>query len=425
MSIFNLATQPNPPLGVCFHWLGGLASASFYLGFRPVKRWSWETMWLFGGIFSWLIAPFFFANLLVPGADGLYLLNISFHHWPFFSFNWHAGAMDAIKEVFAKDSSVIYWAYFWGVMWGFGGLTYGLTMRYLGLGLGMAVVLSLCAVFGTIMPPIVNLFIAHPASQKTIVEIAKAAPGQLILLGSLVAVVGIILSGMAGMNKEKELPAELKQKAVKEFNFGKGLLVATFSGVMSACFNYGLTAGQPIKDAALAHLNAAHQSDLWANLPVLIVVLWGGLTTNFLWCLYLNIVNKSGGEYLSFSRKEKVADGAVKTVSVPLIFNMICSAIAGTMWYFQFFFYSMGERRMGAYSFASWTLHMSSIIIFGAIWGLLFHEWKGTSHHTRSLVFVGILVLVLADIVIGYGYFFNTLPEYAKPVVAAVQAIRR
>lgn len=376
---------PNPLLGVLYHWLGGLASASFYIPYRRVKHWSWETYWLVGGFFSWLIAPMILANLLVP---------------------------DALGAITSAPRGSIYWAYFWGAMWGLGGLTFGLTMRYLGIALGMAIALGYCAAFGTLMPPIFK---------GEFMSIMSMPPGQWILFGVFVCLLGIGISGAAGMSKEREMPEEEKKAVIKEFNFPKGILVATFSGVMSASFSYGLAAGKPIAVIALEHLMEAGRADLWQNLPVLIVVLWGGFTTNFIWCLYLNYKNRTGREYFTPTAEAPAEGGAPASggkIRVPMLANYIFCAIAGTTWYLQFFFYSMGETKMGEYKFSSWTVHMASIIIFSTLWGVALREWKGSSKRTHVLVAIGLAVLILSTLVVGYGNYLNTLPEYASAQAA-------
>lgn len=376
---------PNPLLGVLYHWLGGLASASFYIPYRRVKHWSWETYWLVGGFFSWLIAPMILANLLVP---------------------------DALGAITSAPRGSIYWAYFWGAMWGLGGLTFGLTMRYLGIALGMAIALGYCAAFGTLMPPIFK---------GEFMSIMSMPPGQWILFGVFVCLLGIGISGAAGMSKEREMPEEEKKAVIKEFNFPKGILVATFSGVMSASFSYGLAAGKPIAGIALEHLMEAGRADLWQNLPVLIVVLWGGFTTNFIWCLYLNYKNRTGREYFTPTAEAPAEGGAPAAggkIRVPMLANYIFCAIAGTTWYLQFFFYSMGETKMGEYKFSSWTVHMASIIIFSTLWGVALREWKGSSKRTHVLVAIGLAVLILSTLVVGYGNYLNTLPEYASAQAA-------
>ncbi len=352
---------PNPLLGVIFHWLGGLASGSFYVAYGGVKRWSWETYWLIGGFFSWIIAPV---------TLGMFLTS------------------DLPAVLRQAPGSTLFWCYFWGMMWGLGGLTFGLTMRYLGMSLGMAVALGYCAAFGTLMPPIFDgVFVAN---------VLGTASGRVILAGVAVCLSGIAFAGMAGVSKEREMPAKQKREVIKEFNLRKGILVATFSGVMSACFSYGLRAGDPIKAITLSH----GTSGLWQGLPVLVPVLLGGFTTNFIWCVALNIRNRSGHEYLSARRTH-----------APMLPNYLLCALAGATWYFQFFFYTMGETQMGAYKFSSWTLHMASIIIFSSLWGIALHEWRGAGLRTRSWLAVSLAVLVLSTMIVGYGNYLGTLPR--------------
>lgn len=352
----------NPFVGVVFHWLGGLAAGSFYIPYRGVKQWSWETYWLVGGVFSWIVAPVVFARLLVP---------------------------DLGEILRAAPASSVGWAYFWGVMGGIGGLTFGLAMRYLGIALGYAIALGFCAAFGTLMPPIFN---------GEMGAIVAGAGGRWVLFGVAVCLGGIGLSGLAGVAKERELSPEQKRATVADFNFLKGLLVATFAGVMSACFAYGLQAGKPVAAIARQKLLAQGGSDLWQNLPVLIVVLLGGFTTNFLWCAFLNVRNRSGGQYLNAGRRAEAA---------PLWSNYLFCALAGVTWYLQFFFYSMGTARMGRYDFSSWTLHMASIIIFSTLWGVALREWKGTSRRTYVLIGLGVAVLIASTILVGYGNYLK------------------
>src|SRR5713226_6806750 len=248
----------DPLVGVLLHAVGGLASASFYIPFRGVKNWAWETYWLVGGFFSWIIAPWALAFLLVP---------------------------DLLTVLGETPPKSLFWSYFFGAMWGLGGLTFGLTMRYLGIALGMAMALGYCAAFGTLMPP---LF------QGKLVDILTKTSGLMTLVGVAVCLVGIAISGLAGMSKERELSAEQKQDAIKEFNFVRGFLVATFAGVMSASMSYGFVAGKPIANLAVAHGTA----ELWRNIPVFVVVLAGGFTTNFIWCVLLNLRNRTASDYL-------------------------------------------------------------------------------------------------------------------------------
>ncbi len=351
----------NPALGVLFHWLGGFASASFYVPYKRIKLWSWEIFWLAGGIFSWAIAPWLFASLRTN---------------------------DLLDVLSATPSNTLFWCWFWGVMWGFGGLTFGLTMRYLGLSLGMAVALGLTTIIGTMGPPIFR---------GTLGEIASRLSGQLTLLGILVTLVGIVVVARAGAAKDRELAGQASE-GVSEFNLRKGMLIAVFSGVMSGCFAWGLDAGQPIRDLTLA----AGTDPLSQGLPVLCVVLAGGLTTNLLWCGWLIWRNRSFGQFLGAAPAD--AGGA----RPPLLANYLLAALGGTLWYFQFFFYTMGESQMGRYGFSSWTLHMASIILFSSLWGFTLGEWKGASSRTRTMVWLGIGLLVGSTVIIGAGNMLDS-----------------
>lgn len=358
---------PNPVLGVFFHWLGGLASGSFYVPYRGVKFWSWETYWLAGGFFSWIIAPWVLAGLMTR---------------------------DLAAVLAEAPPSSMMWCYIFGAMWGLGGLTFGLTMRYLGMSLGMAVALGYCAAFGTLMPPIFNgTFMS---------QVVGTESGRVILFGVAVCLTGIAIAGLAGISKEREMPEEKKKEAIKEFNLRKGILVATFSGIMSASMSYGLAAGDPIKAITLAH----GTETLWQGLPVLVIVLFGGFTTNFVWCVILNVRNKTGHEYIT----PRLATAERGTASVPMLGNYLFCALAGTTWYMQFFFYSMGETQMGAYKFSSWTLHMASIIIFSTLWGIALKEWSGASAKTKRLVTLALIVLIGSTVIVGYGNYLGTTP---------------
>jgi L-rhamnose-H+ transport protein len=375
---------PNPLLGVFFHWLGGFASGSFYVAYRGVKRWAWETYWLAGGIFSWVVAPWIMALALTNDLPGV------------------------LREA---PGSSLFWSYAFGLLWGFGGLTFGLTMRYLGMSLGMAVALGYTAAFGTLIPPIFHgVFVP---------QVLQTQSGRMILAGVAVCLIGIVFAGMAGVSKENELPEEKKRDAIKEFNLKRGLLVATFSGIMSACFAFGLDAGNPIKQIAMSHGTAP----LWQGLPVLVVVLSGGFTTNFVWCLILHFRNHTGYQYFDSrirdagpasaaetsgevrGRAAAVAVAVEPAVRAPMLSNYLFCALAGTTWYLQFFFYSMGETQMGRFKFSSWTLHMASIIIFSTLWGIGLKEWAGTSRRTRLRVGLSLLLLVGSTVVVGYGNY--------------------
>ncbi len=356
--------QPDPLLGLLFHWIGGLASASFYVPYRGVRRWSWEIFWLVGGLFSWLVAPWLFASLRSADLTGV---------------------------LASTPRDTLFWCWLWGALWGFGGLTFGLTMRYLGMSLGMAVALGLTTVIGTMGPPIFRGELA---------ALAATDSGKMTLAGIAVTILGILIVAQAGRAKERELDEVQRRASIAEFDLRKGLLIAIFSGVMSSCFAFGLAAGEPIRQLTLA----AGTDPLSQGLPVLCIVLLGGLTTNALWCGWLIRRNRSAGELLGRPGPAPDADGG----NPPLLRNYLLCVLGGTVWYFQFFFYTMGESQMGRYGFSSWTLHMASIIIFSTLWGFALKEWAAASRAVRHTVWLGIATLVASTLIIGYGNYLTS-----------------
>ncbi len=344
--------QVNPFAGVCLHALGGLAAASFYIPFKQVRGWKWESYWLVGGVFSWIVAPWLAAAITSPNL-------------------W--------TTLTGSPLSALLWSYLFGILWGIGGLTFGLSMRFLGMSLGYALALGCCAVFGTIIPPIF---------QQQFLELFEVLSGQVTMLGIFVCVLGIALCGWAGIRKEREVSDAEKQLTIAEFDLVKGIWVALFAGIMSACMAFGIAAGKPIAQQAMAN----GTPNLWQNTPVFIVILSGGFTTNLIWCVILNIKNRSSSDYFT---------------APPgwLLLNYIFAASAGVIWYFQFLFYGMGTTQMGKYDFSSWTLHMAFIIIFSNLWGWFFHEWKSVYPPTKRFVWSGITTLILSTIIVGLGNY--------------------
>jgi L-rhamnose-H+ transport protein len=380
---------PNPFLGVIYHWIGGFASATNFIPFRGIRRWSWEIYWLIQGFAAWIIAPLVLAFIFVPHVVSI------------------------LREA---PASSIHYAFLWGVLWGVGGITFGLAIRYLGLALGYAIALGLCTAFGTLIPPIYD---------GSIHIIFHETSGQVILLGVAICLIAVAINGAAGLSKEREVTPEEKAEAGEtDYNFGKGLAVAIFAGIMSSFFAFGLKAGAPIGAIAKRELLANHRLDLWQNLPILIIVLWGGFLTNFIWSAILILKNKSirqfAGEPGSNPMRATHASGRTLTDFDPLdasthdrisprtlTSNYILASLAGVIWYFQFFFYSMGQTKMGKYDFSSWTLHMASIILFATLWGLALKEWRGTSRRTKTLVATGLFLLISSTIVVGYGNYLK------------------
>jgi len=351
-------------IGIIFHFIGGFASGSFYVPYKKVKGWAWENYWLIGGLFSWLIIPPIAAWITVPN----------------------------FTQIIADtDASTFGWTYFWGILWGIGGLMYGLGMRYLGMSLGNSVLLGFTSAFGALVPSIYYNF--HPAEGKTTFsDLLNTSWGRIILMGIILCLIGIFICGRAGVLKERELPEEKKKESIKEFNLVKGLIVCIISGILSACFNYGIEAGSSMAETANHLWKAAHPGEtinfLYRNNVTYVVLLWGGLTTNFVWCMFLNTHNKTFNDYTS---KQS-----------PLLRNYLLCALAGTMWFLQFFFYGMGESKLGNGA-SSWILHMAFIILVANMWGFVLKEWKGVSAKTLTTIIVGVIIIIASVALVGYG----------------------
>jgi L-rhamnose-H+ transport protein len=341
----------NPFTGILLIALGSIGAASFYVPFKKVKSWAWESYWLSQGVAAWLIAPILFAFIFVPRGE---LFSI-------------------IHEAPSRAKLM---AMFFGALWGFGGLTFGLSIRFLGVALGQSIALGLCAAFGTLIPPVIagdNLF--------------SSTAGILTIIGVSITVVGIAVIGYAGSLKGKEMTEEEKRAAVKEFALKKGIFIAVFAGVMSACFNFGFESGKPIETVALAH----GTNPLFQKNHTLIFILLGGFITNLVYCGFLNIKNKTYRDYFSVS-------GSV------LINNLFFTFLAGFLWFLQFHFFGMGSSKLPqGMAVFGWSILMALNIAISNIWGIFLNEWKGAKRKTMIVLFIGITLLILSTFAVKLG----------------------
>jgi L-rhamnose-H+ transport protein len=347
----------NPALGVVLFMLGGLAGAVFYLFFKKVKNWAWESYWMVYAIFGLVLAPWILTIITSP---------------------------NVISVLQGVPGATILYCIACGAMWGIGGLTWGLMIRYLGVGLGLAIGCGLCSAAGTLIPPILG---------GDLGKLFGTPSANISLTGVLVSLLGIVLVGMAGMSKEGELPEEEKKKAVAEYNFKKGILVAIFSGVMSSAMNFGLQGGKNIEQ--LTSTTSPVTAATWRGMPVLVVVLFGGFLVNFGWCLYLNLKNRTSNDYL---KKD-----------TPLSGNILFAGLAGIVWCSQFIFLKTAEPAMGDMAYIGWAILMASAILFSTLLGIFLGEWKGTSTKTRGLLSCGLLLLIASAILAAYSGYLGKL----------------
>ena len=342
----------NTIIGLLIIAIGSFGQSSSYVPIKKVKNWAWECFWLTQGVFAWLIFPLLGVLLGIP--EGTSLLDL-----------WASGG--AFKAII------------FGMLWGVGGLTFGLSMRYLGIALGQSIALGTCAAFGTLFPA---LF-----AGKELLH----GEGLMLLIGVCITIAGIAVIGYAGSLRSKNMTEEERKAAIKDFALTKGLLVALLAGVMSACFALGLDAGVPIKEAALAE----GVKGIYAGLPVIFLVTFGGFITNAFYCIQQNIKNKTGKDYLSVNRST-------------LISNVLFCALAGGLWYSQFFGLEMGKSFLTDSPVLlafSWSILMSLNVLFSNVWGIILKEWKGAGRKTITILVGGLIVLISSIVVVATTQF--------------------
>jgi len=346
---------PNPILGTGLHAVGGVSAASCYMPFEKVKSWSWELFWIVQALFAWLIMPLLIGYFTVPD----------------------------LFEVLTSAPSGVFWsALVLGATYGFGGLSFGYAIRNIGYSLTYTISIGISAVLGTIIPLVIK---------GQLIEQFTKTGGGIVLLGMLVSITGVALCGRAGFMKEQSLQ---KSENAKKFNMKKGLLLTLIAGSLSAIWGVSLEVGQPISDIAAEH-GAGH----FEGNAKLIVSSLGCLLTNLIWFGVITI--KNGSIKQLFSAKET---GTKRYVN-----NFTLSALAGSLWYLQFFFYGLGHVRMGSFQFASWVLHMSMLIFFSYIIGVLMKEWKGVNQKTYVTLIVALMVLVISFIIMTYGSYVGEI----------------
>jgi L-rhamnose-H+ transport protein len=345
--------QMNPILGILMMAAGSICAASFYVPIRKVKSWAWESYWVVQGIVTWVLAPWIFALLTVQ----------------------NLGSFMSAIPINIKVTTIIF-----GVLYGVGGLTFGLAMRYLGVALGQSIALGLCAAFGTLIPPLFSG-----------TEMLSSTSGILMLIGVSVTIAGVVVVGYAGSLKSRNMSEEEKKTAVKEFALKKGILISILSGIMSACINFGLNGIPGMIDAGNVIQKLASEAgvkEIFKTNPALLYVSIGCFFTNFIYCMFMNAKNKTFSDYFSVP------------VNV-LLNNVAFSSLGGTLAFLQFFFFVMGQSFLPVKMFAfGWSILMALNIAFSNIWGILLKEWKGAGKKTMVVLAAGIIILILSTFIV-------------------------
>ncbi|MBO7167462.1 MAG: rhamnose/proton symporter RhaT [Bacteroidaceae bacterium] len=336
-------------IGLIIIAIGAMCQSSSYVPINRIKEWSWESYWVVQGVFAWLLLPLLGAMLAVPAGESL-------------------------LGLFASVPSFNLWmTVFFGVLWGIGGLTFGLSMRYLGVALGQSIALGTCAALGTIMGPVLmNVFFPELGALESLTFA--------VVLGVVVTLVGIAVIGVAGSMKASTLSEEEKKIAVRDFNFPKGLAIALLAGFMSGCFNVGLEFGKDINFGSLT-------DPMFRTLPATLLVTIGGFFTNAVYCFWQNQRNGTWSDY----GKAEVWKN-----------NLFFCLLAGALWYSQFFGLSLGRSFFeagGALDTLSFCILMALNVVFSNVWGVILGEWKGCSKATIAVLVVGIVVLIASSFV--------------------------
>ena len=336
-------------IGLLIIAVGAFCQSSSYVPINKVKSWSWESFWIVQGVFAWLVFPLLGALLAVPAGHSL-------------------------CELFAQADSFSLWmTVFFGILWGVGGLTFGLSMRYLGVALGQSIALGTCAALGTVMGPVLlNIFFPEMQALQSLTFA--------VIVGVAVTLLGIAVIGIAGSMKASSLSEEEKKAAVKDFNFPKGLAIALLAGFMSGCFNVGLTFGRDINFGELTE-------PMYRTLPATLLVTIGGFLTNAVYCFYQNQRNKTWSDY----GKTSVWGN-----------NLLFCALAGALWYSQFFGLSLGRSFFeagGTMDTLAFCILMALNVTFSNLWGIILKEWKGCSAKTIRVLVIGILLLIFSTFV--------------------------
>jgi L-rhamnose-H+ transport protein len=334
--------------GIGWHMVGAASGASFYAPLGKVKRWSWETTWAIAGLFSWILLPIGVSALVLP------------HFLEFYT---------------SLDSAVVWRTVLFGCMWGVGNINYGLTMRYLGMSLGIGIAIGVTLVLGTLFPPMLH---------GQLLSLFETQSGLLNLGGMLLALIGVGVVSYAGRKKELQLG-----DTAQNFELGKGILLALACGVFSSGMSFAIESAKPIEVAA----HSAGVSSGFVAIPGYVLIMGGGAIVNFTYCLALLALKRGSGVKADISQPRLV-----------LARNGMLAAIGGTMWYLQYYFYSWGASNIAPqFSYVNWMLHMSGYVLFGGLVGVALGEWNRVKSRTVRILWVGIIIIIVAANCVGLG----------------------
>jgi L-rhamnose-H+ transport protein len=341
--------EKNIFFGLVLIAMGAFSSGSFAIPFGKIKGWEWESYWLIYSIGAYIIFPSIACMIFVPEFVIIYK---------------------------AIPSGILFRVFLLGIVYGIGNLSFGLSLRYLGISLGYALSLGLMLAIGTLIPPLID--------GRLSIMIARSG-GNLLIIGVLVACCGIALSGWAGFLKDRRISDSEKQRNISEFNFLKGLFAAILVGITGSAMSLGFEQGLPIAEYA----EKSGVSPLFTTMPVMLILLSGTLITTIIWCIYLGLRNNSLQNFIKARS------------SSALLLNYLFALSAGFLWFIQFILYGMGKSKMGPFTFTSWGILMALTIVFATLWGLYRKEWKGAPLKVYIIMVISLLIIIISSYIIG------------------------
>ena len=335
--------------GILLIALGAFSSGSFAVPFGKIKGWEWETYWMVFSVGAYILFPLTACLIFAP---------------------------DFVTIIHTASSKTLIAVFLLGAVYGVGNLSFGLALRYLGLSLGYALSLGLMLAIGTLIPPMID---------GRLQVMMQHSGGMMLIIGVIVACVGIALSAWAGILKDKSVSDAKKQESIGEFNLIKGALAAVLVGITGSAMSLGFEQGLPVSEIAAKQ----GVDPLFTMMPVLVVLFSGTFITTIVWCFYLGSKNKSIKNYV---RAES---------SRVLAFNYLFGLLAGLLWFGQFIVYGMGKSKMGPFTFTSWGILMALTIVFATVWGLFRNEWKGAPTKIYILMAFSLIIIITSSFIIG------------------------
>jgi L-rhamnose-H+ transport protein len=317
---------------------GGAMQGSFALPQKHVKGWAWEKNWLFYSVFGMIVIPWLLVAMLIPNPAGVY---------------------SAVPGTVLLDTALF------GMGWGIGSVLFGLGIARVGIALAFALIISLTAVVGTLVPMIV----LHPGE-------LGSAKGAYVIAGLLIVIVGVVVCARAGAMKDAAASAASKTQG----GFTTGLLICIASGLMSPMMNLGFAFGAPISVEAVRR-GAGPGS---ASISIFAVAIGAGFVINAAYCLYLLARNGTWGS----------------TVSGVRLKNVLYSFCMGFLWLFGFFLYGLGATDLKDLGpILGWPLLMTSMVLVANFWGLATGEWKDAGPRAKRMLGMGTAIMIVAMVV--------------------------